>query len=83
MRRGFAGDGAAEIGEAHRVVVDQIVGLALDVHPAVPQDKVPNGIAYDVTGDRLFVTGKLWSSLYQITLVGPKAPVPDVCQRIR
>jgi glutamine cyclotransferase len=28
---------------------------------------VVNGIAYDATGDRLFVTGKLWPSLYQIT----------------
>ncbi len=30
--------------------------------------KVPNGIAYDAAGDRLFVTGKLWPQLYQITL---------------
>jgi glutamine cyclotransferase len=29
---------------------------------------VLNGIAYDAAGDRLFVTGKLWPSLYQITL---------------
>jgi glutamine cyclotransferase len=28
-----------------------------------------NGIAYDQKGDRLFVTGKLWSKLYEITLV--------------
>lgn len=27
---------------------------------------VLNGIAYDSTGDRLFVTGKLWSKLFQI-----------------
>jgi glutamine cyclotransferase len=30
---------------------------------------VLNGIAYDQNGDRLFVTGKLWSKLYEITLV--------------
>lgn len=31
---------------------------------------VLNGIAYDAGGDRLFVTGKCWPTLYQITLVG-------------
>jgi glutamine cyclotransferase len=30
---------------------------------------VLNGIAYDPEGDRLFVTGKLWSNLYEIELV--------------
>jgi len=29
-------------------------------------DAVPNGIAYDRVGNRLFVTGKLWPSLFQI-----------------
>jgi glutamine cyclotransferase len=29
---------------------------------------VLNGIAYDAEGDRLFVTGKLWPKLYEITL---------------
>ncbi len=28
-----------------------------------------NGIAYDAEGDRLFVTGKLWPSIYEIKLV--------------
>ena len=32
-------------------------------------DAVLNGIAYDPQGDRLFVTGKLWSHLYEIDLV--------------
>ncbi|MEO8483233.1 MAG: glutaminyl-peptide cyclotransferase [Acidobacteriota bacterium] len=31
---------------------------------------VLNGIAYDATGDRLFVTGKLWPALFEIT-IGP------------
>jgi glutamine cyclotransferase len=30
---------------------------------------VLNGIAYDITNDRLFVTGKLWPSLFEIKLV--------------
>ena len=29
-------------------------------------DDVLNGIAYDATGDRLFVTGKLWPKLFEI-----------------
>lgn len=33
---------------------------------------VLNGIAYDATGRRLIVTGKLWSKLYQIELVPQK-----------
>jgi glutamine cyclotransferase len=32
-------------------------------------DRVLNGIAYDRQGDRLFVTGKYWSRLYEIDLV--------------
>jgi glutamine cyclotransferase len=31
-------------------------------------DQVLNGIAYDKKGDRLFVTGKLWPKIYEITL---------------
>ena len=34
---------------------------------------VLNGIAYDTKNDRLFVTGKLWPSLFEIRLV-PKEP---------
>ena len=33
---------------------------------------VLNGIAYDAVHDRLFVTGKNWSSLYEIKVTGPK-----------
>lgn len=32
-------------------------------------EDVLNGIAYDAQGDRLFVTGKRWSQLYEIDLV--------------
>ncbi|MBK7933726.1 MAG: glutaminyl-peptide cyclotransferase [Acidobacteria bacterium] len=32
-----------------------------------------NGIAYDATGDRLFVTGKNWKKIYEIKITGPKA----------
>ncbi|MHA2407957.1 MAG: glutaminyl-peptide cyclotransferase, partial [Candidatus Ranarchaeia archaeon] len=30
---------------------------------------VLNGIAYDAIGDRLFVTGKRWSQLFEIKLI--------------
>ena len=32
-------------------------------------ENVLNGIAYDVEGDRLFVTGKNWSHLYEIKMI--------------
>jgi glutamine cyclotransferase len=35
----------------------------------IPRRGVPNGIAYDATSGRLFVTGKLWRHLYEIELV--------------
>ena len=35
----------------------------------VTGDNVLNGSAYDAAGDRLLVTGKLWSKLYQIRLL--------------
>jgi glutamine cyclotransferase len=31
-------------------------------------DAVLNGIAYDKNGDRLFVTGKYWPKLFQVSL---------------
>jgi len=39
---------------------------------------VLNGIAYDAQGDRLFVTGKLWPKLFEITVVS--SPRPDAKQ---
>jgi len=41
-------------------------GLKAAEHPAA---NVLNGIAYDQNNMRLFVTGKLWSNLYEIELV--------------
>ncbi len=40
----------------------------------VPEVDVLNGIAYDLLGDRLFVTGKLWPKLFEIKLVPKTAP---------
>ena len=35
-------------------------------------EAVLNGIAYDAERDRLFVTGKLWSDIFEIRLTGPR-----------
>ena len=35
---------------------------------------VLNGIAYDAQQDRLFVTGKLWPKLFEITVVNAAKP---------
>lgn len=40
----------------------------LDEEESQESNKVLNGIAYDVQEDRLFVTGKLWSKLFEIDL---------------
>ncbi|MBX2997054.1 MAG: glutaminyl-peptide cyclotransferase [Caldilineaceae bacterium] len=37
-------------------------------------EDVLNGIAYDAEGDRLFVTGKLWPTLFWIELALPEQP---------
>ena len=39
---------------------------------------VLNGIAYDPSRDRLFVTGKLWPRLFEIDLVRPAGAVPGI-----
>ena len=38
------------------------------------QDAVLNGIAYDPQGNRLFVTGKLWPSIFEIQLLPKNSP---------
>jgi len=41
-------------------------------------EAVLNGIAYDATHDRLFVTGKLWPKLFEIKVVPAKAKLVPV-----
>ena len=36
--------------------------------PTPSEDEVPNGIAYDAQGKRIFVTGKMWPQLYEVKL---------------
>ena len=44
-----------------------LTGL-LPPHERRGDEDVANGIAYDAAGDRLFLTGKLWSRLYEVRL---------------
>ncbi len=46
-----------------------LTGLPASVASKTNGNAVLNGIAYDQQNNRLFVTGKDWSSLYQIKLV--------------
>jgi len=41
-------------------------------------EDVPNGIAWDATGRRLFVTGKRWTKLFEIRLLPPGPVGPAV-----
>ena len=42
--------------------------LAMSERRANPNAEVLNGIAYDSVNDRIFVTGKLWSKIYEISI---------------
>lgn len=71
-------DVIARIDPANGKVVGWIVltNLLKGVAPGTtPVDAVLNGIAYDSKGKRLFVTGKLWPSLFEIELVAVKPAV--------
>ena len=46
-----------------------LTGLLPDADRMAAPVDVLNGIAYDAAHDRLFVTGKLWPKLFEITLV--------------
>jgi len=43
--------------------------ISLDGLRKGPHEGVPNGIAYDRKGGRLFVTGKRWRNLFEVALV--------------
>ncbi len=57
--------------DGHVVGWINLSGLLNDAERA--QADVLNGIAYDATKNRLFVTGKLWPTLFEIQLVPAKA----------
>jgi glutamine cyclotransferase len=40
--------------------------LVFDARNKYPTAEVLNGIAYDKTNDKVYVTGKLWPAIYEI-----------------
>jgi glutaminyl-peptide cyclotransferase len=73
----------ARINPETGAVVGLIDATSLAVRTAAAGRDVDvlNGIAYDAKADRLFVTGKLWPTLYQITL-SLRSPASDVCKAL-
>jgi glutamine cyclotransferase len=63
----------ARIDPASGRVTGWIDLTALAIQNGRDRDSVLNGIAYDRERDRLFVTGKYWSNLYEIDLTAPAA----------
>jgi len=57
--------------DGHVIAWIDLTGLLPDV-VQLDNEAVLNGIAYDAQHDRLFVTGKEWPTIFQITLVPPK-----------
>jgi glutaminyl-peptide cyclotransferase len=58
-----------------------LTGL-IDKRELSDRDAVLNGIAYDRSANRLFVTGKLWPKLFEINVVHRNAP-PGAADRLR
>lgn len=54
--------------DGHVLGVINLAGLLRPSDNVSGPDSVLNGIAYDATGDRLFVTGKNWPKLFEIRL---------------
>ena len=50
-----------------------VTGLKPEKGPGYGDFDVQPGIAYDVAGGRLFVTGKLWPKLFEVQLVPKRA----------
>lgn len=75
------GEVYANIWQTNTIVrIDPSTGLVkgwIDLTGLLPADVNPgsvdvlNGIAYDPTDDRLFVTGKFWPYIFEIALVAP------------
>ncbi len=59
-----------DTGNGHAVGVMNLKGLLRQYDPNAPQDDsaVLNGIAYDSVANKLFITGKNWSKLFEIKL---------------
>lgn len=79
----YQGDILANIWYSDKIAqIDAITGTVkywIDASDLVKKERkeegsVLNGIAYDAAKDRLFITGKQWSSLYEVKVICPPAP---------
>ena len=61
------------------VIIDPASGIVegvIDLRGLLPDEEIApdtdvlNGIAYDAAGKRIFVTGKNWSKLFEIEIIG-------------
>ena len=59
--------------DGHVIAWIDLAGI-LPANQRLNADSVLNGIAYDSAGDRLFVTGKQWPTVFEIKLVAPRVP---------
>ena len=48
------------------VGIIDLSSLFYEARKAYPMSEATNGIAYDPSKDRIFVTGKFWPTIYQI-----------------
>jgi glutamine cyclotransferase len=58
-----------------------LTGIKKKIEPAPRRGDVMNGIAYDEAGDRVFVTGKKWSALFEVTVVPSDASLEETRER--
>jgi glutamine cyclotransferase len=58
-----------------------LTGIKKKVEPTPRRGDVMNGIAYDEAGDRVFVTGKKWSALFEVTVVPSEASLEETRER--
>ena len=58
-----------------------LTGIKKKIEPAPGRGDVMNGIAYDEAGDRVFVTGKRWSMLFEVTIVPSDASLNETRAR--
>ena len=58
-----------------------LTGIKAGVDPAPRRGDVMNGIAYDEAADRVFVTGKKWSALFEVTVAPSDASLEETRAR--
>ena len=59
----------------------RLISVSSPRHPrAASSEHVLNGIAHDEQGDRLFVTGKCWPNIFQVSVHSPTGAWPEASE---